>query len=155
MLCIPGGFGAPDAIREAETMAFAKACGAEAAWVTSVCTGAFLLGAAGLLTGKRATTHWAYRSLLPLVGASIGGARVIRDGNVYTWAGGTAGIDFALTLAAELASPGASQSIQLALEYDPAPPFDAGSPKFAPEPVKQRLEAAYAPLREAMCAALS
>ena len=80
---------------------------------------------------------------------------MLRDGNVYTCAGGAAGIDFALTLAVELASPGAAQSIQLALEYDPAPPFDAGRPKFAPEPVKQRLDAAYAPLREAMRAALS
>ena len=155
MICIPGGFGVPDAIRDAATVAFVKARGAEAEWVTSVCTGAFLLGAAGLLKGKRATTHWAYRDLLPLVGASPGGARVIRDGNVFTGGGVTAGIDFALTIAAELASPGAAQSIQLALEYDPAPPFDAGSPKFAPEPVKQRLDAAYAPSREAMRAALT
>lgn len=154
LICVPGGPGIPDAIRDAETLAFVKTRGAEAGWVTSVCTGAFLLGAAGLLKGKRAATHWAYRDLLPLVGASPGGARVIRDGNVFTGGGVTAGIDFALTLAAELATPGVAQSIQLALEYDPAPPFDAGSPKFAPEPVKQRLDAAYAPSRELMRAAL-
>lgn len=154
LICIPGGFGVPDAIDDDETLAFIKTRGAEAQWVTSVCTGAFLLGAAGLLQGRRATTHWAYRDLLPLVGAIPGGARVIRDGNVFTGGGVTAGIDFALTIASELASPGVAQSIQLALEYDPAPPFDAGNPKFAPEPVKQRLDAVYAPAREAMRAAL-
>ncbi|MBI1361255.1 MAG: DJ-1/PfpI family protein [Alphaproteobacteria bacterium] len=155
LICVPGGLGASEALRDSETMTFIRERGRSAKWVTSVCTGAFLIGAAGFLKNRRAATHWAYRDLLPLVGATAGGARVMHDGNVWTCAGVTAGIDFALAIAAEIASPGAAQSIQLAMEYDPAPPFDAGSAKFAPEPVKQRLDVAYNRMRHAMRDALA
>ena len=154
VICVPGGFGVAEAVRDAETLAFVRERAAKAQWVTSVCTGAFILGAAGLLKGKRAATHWAYRDLLELVGATPGAARVIRDGNVITGGGVTAGIDFALTLIGEMASPGIAQSIQLGMEYDPAPPFDAGSPKFAPAEVRERVTERYAGPRETMRRAL-
>ena len=101
--------------------------------MTSVCVGAFLLGAAGLLQGRRATTHWAYVDLLPLVGARHEKARIVRDGHVFTAGGVTAGIDFAFRVVAELAGPEVAQAIQLGIEYDPSPPFDAGHPDKAPE----------------------
>lgn len=140
LICAPGGHGVADAVKDKETIDFVRDRAAKAKWVTSVCTGAFILGAAGLLKGKRATTHWAYKELLPLVGAHVANARVVQDGNLFTGGGVTAGIDFALTIVGEIAGPGVAQAIQLSLEYDPAPPFDAGSPKFAPAPVKQGLE---------------
>jgi cyclohexyl-isocyanide hydratase len=95
--------------------------------------GAFLLGAAGLLKGRRAATHWAYVDLLPLVGARHEKGRVVRDGNVFTSGGVSAGIDFAFTVIAELAGPEVAQAIQLGIEYDPAPPFDSGHPDKASE----------------------
>jgi len=107
--------------------------------VTSVCTGALLLGVAGLLRGRRATTHWAFHELLEPLGAVPVRERVVRDGNLITGGGVTAGIDFALTIAAELAGDEEAQSIQLALEYAPAPPFDAGSPDTAPASVLKRV----------------
>lgn len=156
LLCVPGGHGVAEAVGDGETIAFVREAAARAKWVTSVCTGAFILGAAGLLKGKRATTHWAYKELLPMVGAIPAGGRVVKDGNVVTGGGVTAGIDFALTIVAELTSPGIAQSIQLALEYDPAPPFDAGNPKFAPQQVKDGLEArVYEGARNRMREALS
>jgi cyclohexyl-isocyanide hydratase len=121
IICVPGGFGVSQAIADAETMDFVRAAGAQAQYVTSVCTGAFVLGAAGLLQGKRATTHWAYHDLLPLVGAIPEKARVVRDGDVFTGGGVTAGIDFALTLAEAIAGAEVARRIQLALEYDPGP----------------------------------
>lgn len=154
ILCVPGGRGVAAAIGDAEIVNFIRGQGAIASWVTSVCTGAFLLGAAGLLEGRRATTHWAYKELLPLVGASPGGARVICDDNLITGGGVTAGIDFGLQVAAEVAGPGVAQSIQLVLEYDPAPPFDAGNPKFAPGPVRENLEGVFEEARSEMRAAL-
>lgn len=154
LLCIPGGFGVDGAITDAETMAFVKREGARATYVTSVCTGAFVLGAAGLLRGKRATTHWAYHELLERVGAIPERARVVRDGNTITGGGVTAGIDFALTLAAEIAGPAVAQTIQLAIEYDPAPPFDSGSPTRAPADIVERQTARYAPRREDFLKAL-
>ncbi len=122
MVCVPGGFGVSQAIADAETMNFVREAGAHARYVTSICTGAFVLGAAGLLQGKRATTHWAYHDLLPLVGAIPERARVVRDGDTFTGGGVTAGIDFALTLVEAVAGAEAARRIQLALEYDPAPP---------------------------------
>ncbi|TPW04400.1 MAG: ThiJ/PfpI domain-containing protein, partial [Alphaproteobacteria bacterium] len=110
LICIPGGFGVDQAMADAETIDFVKRQGARAKYVTSVCTGAFILGAAGLLNGKRATTHWAYRDFLPLVGATPEKARVVRDGNTFTGGGVTAGIDFALTVAAEIAGTDVAQS---------------------------------------------
>ena len=107
---------------------------ARAKYVTSVCIGAFVLGAAGLLKGRRATTHWAYTDLLPLVGATYEKARIVRDGNVFTAGGVTSGIDFAFRIVAEIAGAEVAEAIQLGIEYDPAPPFDAGHPDKASEP---------------------
>ncbi len=144
LLCVPGGFGIDGAIADEETMAFVRRQGASARYVTSVCTGAFVLGAAGLLQGRRATTHWSYHHLLPRVGAIPQHGRVVRDGNVFTGGGVTAGIDFALTLVAELAGEDVARRIQFGLEYDPQPPFD-GSPDRAAAPLRAQLEARYAP----------
>lgn len=155
VICAPGGFGVDEAIADEETLSFVRAAGADARYVTSVCTGAFLIGAAGLLRGKQATTHWAYKHLLPRVGAIATQGRVVRDGNVFTGGGVTAGIDFGLTLAAELAGAAAAQRIQLALEYDPAPPFQAGSTASAPPDVAEALQSFYAQRAETFAAALA
>jgi cyclohexyl-isocyanide hydratase len=121
LICVPGGFGVIEACEDAETRAFVAKAGSEAQYVTSVCTGALLLGAAGLLRGKRATTHWAYRSLLSQLGAIHAEGRVVRDGNTFTGGGVTAGIDFAFTLLSELWGPEVAARIKLAIEYDPTP----------------------------------
>jgi cyclohexyl-isocyanide hydratase len=128
IICVPGGFGVREALSDSATVPFIAQHAAGARWVTSVCTGAFLLGAAGLLTGKRATCHWGYTHLLPLVGAVHQPGRVVEDGNVITAGGVTSGIDFALTLIAREAGEEMARMIQLALEYDPAPPFPGGHP---------------------------
>lgn len=128
ILCVPGGHGVTQALHDGATVPFIAAQAPGARWVTSVCTGAFLLGAAGLLRGKRATCHWAYTQLLPRVGAEHAPGRVVEDGNVITAGGVTSGIDFALTLIAREAGEGVARTIQLALEYDPSPPFDGGHP---------------------------
>ncbi|MHB8348625.1 MAG: DJ-1/PfpI family protein [Acidiferrobacterales bacterium] len=144
LLCIPGGFGVDQAMEDEETMAFVRGQGAGAKYVTSVCTGAFILGAAGLLRGRKATTHWAYHHLLPHVGAIPVKERVVRDGNRFTGGGVTAGIDFALTLMAEIAGPDIAQAVQLSLEYDPHPPFNAGSPRVAQQAVKEAADERFA-----------
>jgi cyclohexyl-isocyanide hydratase len=148
VICIPGGAGVANAIVDGETVAFVRRHGQGAQYVTSVCTGAFVLGAAGLLQGRRATTHWAYTDLLPLVGATHEKARIVKAGNVITAGGVTSGIDFALSMVAELAGDAAAQTIQLAIEYDPAPPFDSGHPDRAPEAVKAALDGRYANARK-------
>jgi cyclohexyl-isocyanide hydratase len=130
---VPGGGGVVEALADAETINFIRRQGGGAEYVTSVCMGAFLLGAAGLLKGRRAATHWAYVDLLPLVGARHEKGRVVRDGNVFTSGGVSAGIDFAFSIVAELAGPEVAQAIQLGIEYDPSPPFDAGHPDKASE----------------------
>ena len=135
VLCVPGGQGCTDAMQDAVYMAAIRRLAGGARYVTSVCTGSLILGAAGLLRGKRATCHWAWRDMLALFGALPDPGRVVRDGNVLTGGGVTAGIDFALTLATELAGPLAAQAIQLGFEYAPAPPFNAGRPESAPEEV--------------------
>ncbi|TCW82096.1 dimethylglycine dehydrogenase [Burkholderia sp. SRS-46] len=139
VICIPGGIGINDLLTDAETVAFVRQHAAAARYVTSVCTGALLLGAAGLLRGRRATTHWAFHELLAPLGATPVRERVVRDGNLITGGGVTAGIDFALTIAAELAGDDAAQALQLELEYAPAPPFDAGSPDTAPARVVRQV----------------
>ncbi|WP_419685268.1 DJ-1/PfpI family protein [Burkholderia theae] len=138
VICIPGGIGINDLLLDAETIAFVQQRAATARYVTSVCTGALLLGVAGLLHGRRATTHWTFHTLLEPLGAVPVRERVVRDGNLITGGGVTAGIDFALTIAAELAGDEEAQAIQLQLEYAPAPPFDAGSPDTAPASVVKR-----------------
>jgi cyclohexyl-isocyanide hydratase len=143
MICIPGGIGVLGALADNQTMDFVRRQGERAQWVTSVCTGAFLLGAAGLLQGRRATTHWAYVDLLPLVGATHERARVVRDGHVVTGGGVTAGIDFALTLVAEIAGREAAQAIGMSIEYDPAPPF-ACAPAQTPTEVQARVAPVFA-----------
>jgi cyclohexyl-isocyanide hydratase len=143
LLCVPGGFGVAEALGDRDVVGFIREQAAAARYVTSVCTGAFLLGAAGLLRGKRATTHWAYTGLLPLVGAELAPGRVVVDGGTITGGGVTAGLDFGLTVAAEVAGAEVAQSIQLALEYDPAPPFEAGAPDKAPPRVRDAMDARY------------
>jgi cyclohexyl-isocyanide hydratase len=131
VLVVPGGFGVTPLLGDAAVLEFLKAQGARARWVTSVCTGALLLGAAGLLQGYAATTHWAYVELLAGFGATYVKRRVVVDRNRITGGGVTAGIDFGLTLASELAGSEIAQGIQLGLEYDPAPPFRSGHPDVA------------------------
>jgi len=135
VICVPGGSGVTDLLQDAQTIDFLRRQAASARYVSSVCTGALLLGAAGLLRGRRATTHWAFHSLLEPLGAIPTHARVVRDGNLITGGGVTAGIDFGLTVAAELAGVEEAQAIQLELEYAPAPPFEAGDPRTAPQAV--------------------
>lgn len=141
ILCVPGGHGVTDALVDTATIDFIARQAAGASWVTSVCTGAFLLGRAGLLAGKRATTHWAYTHLLPLVGARHVAARIVEDGNLVTAGGVTSGLDFALTLIARIHGDAVAQAIQLAIEYDPAPPFAGGHPDRAPAAITERLKA--------------
>jgi cyclohexyl-isocyanide hydratase len=133
VVCVPGGRGTTDnAIKDDAFLGELRRLAAGARYVTSVCTGSLVLGAAGLLRGKRAACHWAWRDQLALFGAIPDPGRVVRDGNILTGGGVTAGIDFALTLIAEIAAPERAQAIQLGIEYAPAPPFDAGTPDTAP-----------------------
>ncbi len=131
VLCVPGGLGTMDAMLDAAFMAQIRRLGGQATYVTSVCTGSLILGAAGFLQGKRAACHWAWRSLLEPFGAMVSEARVERDGNVITGGGVTAGIDFALVMLAELAGQDFAEATQLGLEYAPAPPFNSGRPELA------------------------
>jgi len=132
VICVPGGSGVGALMEDPQTLDFLNTQSHTARYVTSVCTGSLVLGAAGLLRGRRATTHWAYHDMLSTFGAIPIQERVVRDGNLFTGGGITAGIDFALTLAAELYSEAAAQLVQLQLEYAPAPPFNAGRPDTAP-----------------------
>jgi cyclohexyl-isocyanide hydratase len=129
VVCVPGGVGINPLLEHAPTLEFLAHQAQKARYMTSVCTGALVLGAAGLLRGYRATTHWRFVSLLPLLGAIPVDARVVIDRGRVTGGGVTAGIDFALTLAAELRGERAARALQLVLEYDPAPPFTSGSPR--------------------------
>ncbi|OWK32100.1 DJ-1/PfpI family protein [Sphingomonas mucosissima] len=131
LLCIPGGIGVNAVIADDDAMTWVERVGTDASWVTSVCTGSLILGAAGLLRGHRATSHWAWREMLPLFGAIPTAERVVVDRNRVTGGGVTAGIDFALSLTALLRGEDHARAVQLSMEYDPAPPFDAGSPSRA------------------------
>jgi transcriptional regulator GlxA family with amidase domain len=160
IICVSGGGGVTDnAIHDREFLGELRRLAASARYVTSVCTGSLALGAAGLLRGKRAACHWLWRDLLIPFGATPDPGRVVRDGNIITCAGVTAGIDFALNVAAELVGPELAQVIQLQIEYAPAPPFDAGCPETAPPAVLARVRELNAPLavrrREAVEAAAS
>lgn len=145
IICVPGGFGVTDnAIADDEFLRELRRLAENSRYITSVCTGSLALGAAGLLRGRRAACHWAWRELLTAFGAIPDAGRIVRDGNIITGGGVTAGIDFALTLAAEIAGPEAAQAIQLGIEYAPAPPFDAGDPETAPPEIVARTRQRYA-----------
>jgi cyclohexyl-isocyanide hydratase len=145
VICVPGGSGVAALMEDESVLAFLQQQAATARYVGSICTGALVLGAAGLLKSRKATTHWAWLDLLAPLGAIPQTDRVVRDGNVFTGGGVTAGIDFALTMVAELAGRDAAEAIQLGIEYAPAPPFDSGRPDRArPEvlaAVQQRMAA--------------
>jgi transcriptional regulator GlxA family with amidase domain len=132
VVVVPGAVGTPAPVADVAVHAWLQAAHQAGAWVASVCSGALILGAAGLLRGKRATTNWLERDRLPAFGAVPLTQRFVVDGRVVTAAGVTAGIDMALGLAARLVGDEIAQTIQLGLEYDPQPPFDAGSPHKAP-----------------------
>jgi cyclohexyl-isocyanide hydratase len=148
ILHVPGGPGQEQLMDDDEVLAFVRERAARAQVVFSVCTGALVCGAAGLLAGKRATTHWASFELLPLFGAVPTRARVVQDGNLITTSGVTAGIDGALQLAARLRGPHAAQEIQLTIEYAPDPPFSSGTPESAPAEVVDAVRASYAALSQ-------
>ena len=146
VICVPGGGGQVDLMDDAEVLAFVRRQGLQAKYVTSVCTGAFVLGAAGLLQGFKATTHWASHDQLALFGANPVKERVVVDGNRITGGGVTAGIDFGLVLAEKLAGRNAAEMIQLGLEYDPQPPFSAGPPETASAEVVSAVRAGMGPM---------
>ena len=138
VICVPGGPGQIALMLDEETLNFLRRQAEQAQWVTSVCTGSLVLGAAGLLKGYRATSHWSSIDQLALLGAEPVNQRVVRDRNRISGAGVTSGIDFALTLVAEIAGDAVARAVQLQMEYDPEPPFTCGSPQTAPpEEVEQ------------------
>lgn len=143
VICVPGGPGQIALMEDDETLEFLRRIAPGCRLVTSVCTGSLVLGAAGLLSGYRATCHWSSLDQLSLLGAHPVNERVVRDRNRITGAGVTSGIDFGLTVAAELAGDEVAQGVQLQMEYDPAPPFAAGSPRSAPaqlvDAIRQRI----------------
>ena len=131
ILCVPGGFGCVDMMEDEEVLAWLRGVAGQASWVTSICTGSLILAAAGLLTGYRAACHWNWREHLALFGAEPVAERIVFDRNRVTGGGVTAGIDFALALTAAIRGEVHARAVQLSLEYDPAPPFDSGSPEKA------------------------
>lgn len=131
ILCVPGGLGTWDVLLDDNALAFLRRVGAQARFVTSVCTGSIILAAAGLLQGYKATTHWANQAVLESLGVEVVAQRVCVDGNRITGGGVTAGIDFGFAVLAELLGEQTARMTQLLFEYDPAPPFDAGSPARA------------------------
>ncbi|MEK6418335.1 MAG: DJ-1/PfpI family protein [Burkholderia gladioli] len=142
LFVVPGGPGTDDAMLDPRIVGFVRERALAAKHVFGICTGSLLLGAAGLLVGRRAGGHWQARHLLSRFGATSSDARLTIDGNVYTSGGVTAGIDMALRVAAELAGDAVAQQIQLQIEYDPAPPFQAGTPFVAPPEIVERAMAA-------------
>jgi cyclohexyl-isocyanide hydratase len=156
LICVPGGIaGVVRAMGDRETIDFVRRQASAAKYVTSVCTGAFILGVAGLLKRRRATTHWAFTELLPLVGATYEMGRVVKDGSVITAGGVTSGIDFGLRVVAEIAGESVAQAIQLGLEYDPDPPFASGHPDRASATVKTMVSPRYETARANFRAELS
>jgi cyclohexyl-isocyanide hydratase len=146
VICVPGGGGQVELMVDPETLDFLRKQAAKARYVTSVCTGSLVLGAAGLLKGYKSACHWAWRDMLKDFGATPVAERVVRDRNRISGGGVTAGIDFGLTVAAELAGEEVAKSIQLVLEYDPQPPFDSGSPEKAGAERVKRIYERMAPL---------
>jgi len=148
LIMVPGGPGQQDLMEDQAVLEFLQKQARGAKYVTSVCTGSLVLGAAGLLKGKRATSHWAAIDHLKLLGAIPVSERVVTDGNVITGAGVASGIDFALAVAATLEGEETARQIQLQIEYDPAPPFNTGSPKTAPAEMTALLRSRGATLNE-------
>lgn len=153
LLCVPGGFGTTDAMLDGAFMGEIRRLGGGAKYLTSVCTGSLILAAAGFLRGKRAACHWAWRDLLIPFGAIVDESRVARDGDIITGGGVTAGLDFAFVVAAELAGETLAKSIQLGLEYAPAPPFASGRPELASPEILAAVKALMASGAEARTAA--
>ena len=145
VICVPGGPGQLEIMDDQEPLDFLRRQSVQAKWITSVCTGSLILGAAGLLKGYRATCHWASLDQLSLFGAEPVPERVVIDRNRATGGGVTAGIDFALTLAARMHGEDTAKAIQLGMEYDPAPPFASGSPRTADPALVARLRRQMAP----------
>jgi cyclohexyl-isocyanide hydratase len=148
VVMVPGGPGQQDLMEDKTVLEFLRKQAAGAKYVTSVCTGSLVLGAAGLLKGKRATCHWAAIEHLKPLGAIPVNERVVVDGNIVTGAGVASGIDFALVLASILEGEQAAREIQLQIEYDPAPPFDSGSPRTAPLEIVDAVKMRMAKLNE-------
>jgi putative intracellular protease/amidase len=146
VLCVPGGAGCVRAIEDPDLLANLRRLAGTAKYLTSVCTGSLILAAAGLLKGKQVACHWAWRDLLKDFGAVPDTRRVARDGNIITGGGVTAGIDFALTVVAELRGLEVAQKVQLRLEYAPAPPFESGRPESAPPEILSAVNAIYVPI---------
>jgi cyclohexyl-isocyanide hydratase len=145
LICVPGGFGVDAAMQDKEVLDFLREQAWKAQYVTSVCTGAFILGAAGLLQGRKATTHWRYHEHLAHFGAIPVKDRVVRDGRLFTGGGVTAGIDFAFTIVRDLAGETLAEAIQLGLEYDPHPPILSCSPDLASPAVREAVEQRFGP----------
>ena len=139
LIFFPGGFAATEVAGDPAFMGEARRLAAGARYLTSVCTGSLILAATGLIKGRRAACHWAWRDMLELFGVIPDASRVARDGNVITGGGVTAGLDFAFVVAAELAGADFAQDLQLGLEYAPDPPFNAGRPETAPPAVLARV----------------
>jgi cyclohexyl-isocyanide hydratase len=149
VICVPGGGGVNALLEDGETLSFVRAQAKQARYITSVCTGSLVLGAAGLLKGRKATTHWFAHDFLEKFGAIPVQGRVVRDGNLITAGGVTAGIDFGLAVVAELVGRTEAEAIQLGLEYAPAPPFTAGTPSEAPSAVLAAVKERLSPTRKA------
>jgi cyclohexyl-isocyanide hydratase len=150
VLCVPGGaMGQVKMMQDAEMLEFLRQQGKTAKYITSVCTGSLILAAAGLLQGYRAACHWAFRDQLAMLGIEVGTERVVVDRDRITGGGVTAGIDFGLVLAAKLCGEETAKMIQLLLEYNPAPPFNAGSPESAGEILVEQVKQLGAQLIEA------
>src|SRR5712672_3397999 len=147
VLLVPGGGGCIDAIENDLFLQEIARLAATAHYLTSVCTGSLILGAAGLLTGRRAACHWAWRELLPVFGAIPDDGRIVRDGNILSGGGVTAGIDFVLALIAELRGQRIAEMVQLGLEYAPQPPFNSGRPDTAPAEVLEAVNVRTGPSR--------
>jgi cyclohexyl-isocyanide hydratase len=145
VICVPGGLGTDDMVNDEEMLAFVRKQAEGAKYVTSVCTGSLVLGAAGLLKGYRAATHWTAMDFLAAFGATPTHTRVCVDRNRVTGGGVTAGIDFALTLVSLLIDRRTAEAIQLRLEYNPAPPFNSGSPETAPPEILALMKERIAP----------
>src|ERR1700716_723503 len=148
VICVPGGAGTDDLVNDEETLDFLRAQARNAKYITSVCTGSLVLGAAGLLQGYNAATHWSAMQYLSAFGATPTRTRVCVDRNRVTGGGVTAGIDFALTLVSIMVDRPTAEAVQLRLEYNPAPPFNSGSPDTAPPEILARIQERIAPFAQ-------